>query len=249
MARAPYFRQVALGAGAPRPGGAALLRPTLPLFRPSATAAAFVEIDPGAASPVRARPDAGPPTSSRVPLVDTARQPSSRGNRPEAGPDAEPQPAALRRMLELATGEAGRPGAAPRSPSAAVGERPLAGVDHGAARAPTANGGRERVAVVQVEPPPRSVRSESRAPGNDGSGAPTPALAPTPPPARSPAPRSQPAAAPELHIGAIDVRVTPAPDAKPSAVRRPAARTIARSLRRGGGRLSRGFAVFGFGQS
>ncbi len=247
MKRPSYFQQVAPAAPARRRAGAAVLTPAPLLFRPGAADIGFQEAEASTAARPAARAASTEPRQPRAQRLEpeasrTAAEPKAARPAP-ATPPAAASDAGLR-ILERLTQT--RPG--PSAPPPRREAQPLAPVaprhDHpapvearmarpapeAAAFAPAP--ARETAALPRLQPRPAG---------------PLPLITPAAQPPR-PAPAREPPAS-GLHIGTLEVRVTaPAPAAGQP---QPAPRMVARGAARrpSGGRIARGFGVFGLGQS
>jgi hypothetical protein len=240
MAHSSYFHEIAPTAG---PWPSAALAPIPPLFRPGATPAAFFEVETQNAPrrrTVDTRTGAAPPAAH-----DQAQGPELGAMQPSiGGVRRQDQFQAPGPEQRFGRGELREP---PRTDGPSAPTPPATQVAR-PAMATTA------AAVVVPQPTNEPERSRPAVRGHASSPvAPegiTPIIAPpAPPPA--PAARPTPAGPAGVHIGTLEVRVIapPAtPQTSPSRSRTP---TRAPPLRqtRSGARLSRGFGVFGLGQS
>ena len=250
MSRPSYFQAIAPTAGT---APAARLAPPPPLFRPGGAPAAFVSIDSwsepsrqGAGGrPAAPEERATRPNDAAVAPMDRRDSPVSEMSgggdrtRPLALVDAAAAPAT--RIMRSA------PGVGAPQPRSEPG-RPRHDATAGARPAPRAPNARAPHPVSEPERPRLGPQSAARAPAAPPTIMPRP---PAPRPSAKPVP-SGPAGG--VHIGTLEVRVVapagPARAAPPPAGRpRSAARAPAPRQAWGAGRLSRGFAVFGLGQS
>jgi hypothetical protein len=237
MTRSSYFHEIAPTAGrAP----SAALAPVPPLFRPGAMPAAFLEVETLNAprrQTVGTRAGTAPPAAQ-----DQAQRPEPGATQPTiAGAGRQNQFPAPGPGQRIGRDEirAQRTNAPPAStPPATKVARP--------AMATTAAGAVPPQPTNEPERHRPAARGDASAPVAPQSIAPL-ITAPAPAPAVKPAPAG-PAG---VHIGTLEVRVI-APSATPQASPlRPRIPTRAPPLRqaRSGARLSRGFGVFGLGQS
>jgi hypothetical protein len=248
MARSSYFQAIA-----PTPGTkpAERLAPAPPLFRPAAAPVAFVAIDSWSEPPRQgsvgrpAAPEerAAWPDGAAVARLDRPDSPVSEKpgsgdrTRPAAAVDAPsaPAPRITRPALEAIL---------PR-PTIQT-EPPRLGVSAGAGLAPRA---------PQPTNEPERPRNSSQA--ATATPAAPPVIMPQPPAPRPSAKPGPSGPAGGVHIGTLEVRVVaPAAPAAPAQTARPqagrprfAARAPVPRQAWGGARLTRGFAVFGLGQS
>jgi hypothetical protein len=238
MAHSSYFHAIAPTAG---PAPSAALAPAPPLFRPGAMPAAFLEVEtqngprrqavdtPAGAAPPAAHDQAkGPePGATKPTIANAGRQDQFQA----PGPGQ-----------RIGRGEIREPPRidgpfAPTPPPTQV-ARPAMATTAAAAVAPQPTNEPER-----YRPAVRRDASSPVAPESI-----TPIITP---PAPTPAASPTPAGPAGVHIGTLEVRVV-APPATPQTSpsrSRPPTRVPALRQARSGARLSRGFLVFGLGQS
>jgi hypothetical protein len=240
MAQSSYFHEIAPTAG-PGPSGA--LAPVPPLFRPRAMPAAFLEVETQNAprrQTVGTRAGAAPPAAH-----DQAQEPELRATQPTiAGAGRQnqfPAPGPGQRIGRDEIRDAqriNRPFAS-TPPATQVALPTMATTAAGAVAPQPAN-----------EPERRrpAVRGDASAPVAPKGIAP---LITPPEPAPMPAAKPTPAGPAGVHIGTLEVRVVAPPATPQTSPLRPRIPTRAPPLRqaRSGARLSRGFGVFGLGQS
>jgi len=195
------------------------------------------------------------PSTSRAAAVPRIAGASLRTSSSEPNPARPPETVGATRRREAMAVTAAKPVHPPitmSEPVIRVPGAPAAGQASGFGAPATV------AAAAAHRPPSGDARDASPAPvrattTQSASVVPAPALPVVAPPVpRQPAPAAarEPAAS-GLHIGTLEVRVVspaapPAPAAAPRAAVRP---TATRAARVGAGRIARGFAVFGLGQS
>ncbi len=276
MAGSSYFQAIAPTAGTTP---AARLAPAPPLFRPSAAPAFLATDSwsepprqgPGArrAAPEEraTRPDgaaAAPPDRPDSPVSE--KPDSGDRTRPAAPVDAASVPTRITRSMPGAVPPSPTTGPEPARPPGAVRPWPAIGAEPRRPPGPSAPGRPRDDAVAGARPAPRAPSAGAPQPTSEperprrspqaAAGAPTapPAIMPQPPAPRPSAKPGPSGPTGGVHIGTLEVRVVapaaPARAAPPPAGRpRFAARAPAPRQTWGSTRLSRGFAVFGLGQS
>ncbi len=238
MAHPSYFHEIAPAAG---PAPSAALAPAPPLFRPGAMPAAFLEVEtqnaprrqtvgtPAGAAPPAAHDQAqGPELGATQPTIARA----GRQNQfPAPGPGQRIGRDEIRNAPRI------NDPFAPTPPATQVAPPTMATTAAGA------------VAPQPTNEPERrhpAVRGDASAPVAPRGIAPL-----ITPPAPAPAAKPTPAGPAGVHIGTLEVRVVAPPATPQTSPLRPRIPTRAPPLRqaRSGARLSRGFGVFGLGQS
>jgi hypothetical protein len=238
MAHSSYFHEIAPTAG---PAPSATLAPAPPLFRPRASSAAFLEVETLNAprrQSVSTRAGAARPAAH-----DQAQEPELGATQPTiAGVGRQDQFQAPGPGQRIGRGEIREP---PRINGPFAPTPPPTQV----ARPAMATTGAAAVAPQPTNEPERrrpAVRGDASAPV-----APKGIAALITPPAPTPAAKPTPAGPARVHIGTLEVRVVAPPATPQTSPLRPRIPTRAPPLRqaRSGTRLSRGFGVFGLGQS
>jgi hypothetical protein len=250
MARSSYFQAIAPAAETPP---TAPLAPTPPLFRPGAAPAAFLAIDSWNEPPREGAGGRRPAPKDRATRPDGVTPP----DRPDSPVSEKPGSGDRTRLaapIDAASAPAPRitrPASGPILPRPTIEPEPVRppSVD---APQPTSEPERPRHGAPQPASEPERPRSSSQAAA--ATPAPPPAIMPQPPAPRPSAKPGPSGPAGGVHIGTLEVRVVaPAASAQaePPQAGRPRFAVRAPALRqaRGSARLSRGFAVFGLGQS
>jgi hypothetical protein len=239
MAHSSYFHEIAPTAG---PSPSAALAPVPPLFPPGAMPAAFLEVETLNAprrQTVGTRAGAAPPAAhdqAQGPELGATQPTIAGAGRQNQFPAPGPQ-----RIGRDEIRDAPRTNGpfAPTPPATQVARPAMATTAAGAvAPQPTNEPERHRPAV----------RGDASSPVAPQSIAP---LITPPAPAPTPAAKPTPAGPAGVHIGTLEVRVVAPPATPQTSPLRPRIPTRAPPLRqaRSGARLSRGFGVFGLGQS
>jgi hypothetical protein len=233
MARSSYFLAIAPAAGPPQ---ASQLAPAPPLFRQSAAPASFLAIDSWSESPRAGAGGRRPVHATRPDGAAPPGQPDSAVSKKLGSDDKTPLVAPLDAALAPA----------PRIARAAIDAiLPRSAIESAPPRSDMRPPG-----AGTTEP---ASESERRPRHNSQSATATPAITLQPPVPRPSAKLGSSGPAGGVHIGTLEVRVAapvaaaqaaPAQAGRPRFVRPPALRQA-----QGSTRLSRGFAVFGLGQS
>jgi hypothetical protein len=240
MARSSYFHEIAPTAG---PAPSVALAPAPPLFRPGATPAAFFEVETqNAPRPwtVGTPADAAPPAAhdqAQAPELGATQPTIARAGRQNQFPA--PGPGQRIGHDEARNAPRINDPFAPTPPATQVAP-PTKASTAANAIAPQPTNEPERHRPV--------VRGDASSPVAPQSFAP---LITPPAPALTSAAKPTPAGPAGVHIGTIEVRVVAPPATPQTSPLRPRIPTRAPPLgqARSGARLSRGFGVFGLGQS